>query len=78
MHYKLSEEELNDIAEYIEGYSNADIMALVKEAALMPVRELPTEKLLAIKDMNEIREVGYDDLKKSTKIIPPSVSKHTV
>lgn len=42
-HYKLSEEEVLAVATYLEGYSAADIMALVKEAVMIPVRELSTE-----------------------------------
>lgn len=53
-------------------------MSLVKEAAMMPVREIPTEKLLQLKDMNEIRMVGIKDLKAASKIVAPSVSKHTI
>ena len=42
----MSEEELEIIANAIEGYSAADITCLVKEAAMIPLREIPTEKLM--------------------------------
>lgn len=77
-HYELNEEDLLAFATHIEGYSAADIMSLVKEAAMIPVREVPTEKLLLLKDMSEIRMVGINDLKQASKIISPSVSKHTI
>ena len=56
----------------------ADLVALIKEIAMMPVREIPTEKLLEIKDMNEIRGIEFKDFEASFKIVAPSVSKHTI
>jgi SpoVK/Ycf46/Vps4 family AAA+-type ATPase len=76
--YELTDEELMAYAKDIEGYSASDIMSLVKEAAMIPLREIPTEKLLQLKDMSEIRMVGINDLKQASKIVSPSVSKHTV
>jgi spastin len=42
-HYSISEEELSEIVSVLVGYSASDIMSLVKEAAMIPVREIPTE-----------------------------------
>ena len=36
--YKLSESELNKIAELTEGYSGSDLTNLAKDAALGPIR----------------------------------------
>ena len=44
-------------------------MAFVKEAAMMPIREIPTEELMKMNDMSKLREVNIEDLKKATKII---------
>jgi len=53
----------------------ADMVALIKEMAMMPVREIPTEQLLEIKDMNEIRAVDLRDFNLALKQVAPSVSK---
>ena len=42
-HFSLSEEDLLEFSSEIDTYSAADIMSLVKEAAMIPVREIPTE-----------------------------------
>lgn len=54
---QISEEEMDIITQVTDGYSMADLVNLIKEAAMMPVREIPTEKLLQLKDMEEIRPI---------------------
>ena len=66
------------MAQRTEGYSMADLQALVKEMAMMPVREIPTELLLQIKDMNEIRVVDIRDFESALKLVSPSVSKQSI
>ncbi len=39
------------ILKHTEGYSNADLISLLKEVAMMPVREIPTEELIKLKDL---------------------------
>ena len=56
----------------------ADLVVLVKEIAMMPVREIPTEELLLIKDMSSVRGIKFQDIEQAVKIVVPSVSKHTV
>ena len=56
----------------------ADLVSLIKEVAMMPVREIPTEKLMEIKDMSEIRGIVYKDFEEAFKIVAPSVSKHSI
>ena len=61
-----------------EGYSCSDLQAVVKEAAMNPVRELTTEQLMQIKDTNEIRAINLQDFKAALKSFSPSVSKATL
>ena len=56
----------------------ADMVALIKEMAMMPVREIPTEFLLQIKDMNDIRAVDIRDFHSALKQVVPSVSKQSI
>jgi|LauGreDrversion4_2_1035121.scaffolds.fasta_scaffold484388_2 SpoVK/Ycf46/Vps4 family AAA+-type ATPase len=56
----------------------ADLVVLVKEMAMMPVREIPTDQLLQIKDMNEIRPIELKDFQSAMRSVVPSVSKHTI
>lgn len=56
----------------------ADLVALVKEIAMMPIREISTDDILNIKDMNEIRGSEFKDVEAALKSVVPSVSKHTI
>jgi SpoVK/Ycf46/Vps4 family AAA+-type ATPase len=60
-------DDMQVMAAQSEGYSMADMVALIKEMAMMPVREIPTEQLLEIKDMNDIRAVDLSDFNLSLK-----------
>jgi len=53
----LSSEDLNKVVELTDGYTGADLVALIKEAAMQPLREVPTEQLLLLKDISEIRSL---------------------
>uniref|UniRef100_A0A7S3IIN4 AAA+ ATPase domain-containing protein n=1 Tax=Strombidium inclinatum TaxID=197538 RepID=A0A7S3IIN4_9SPIT len=60
-----------------EGYSCADMQAMIKEAAMYPMRELPPDKILnATKD--QIRRIEVKDFDKAVKSQPPSVSKQSI
>jgi SpoVK/Ycf46/Vps4 family AAA+-type ATPase len=50
----------------------------VKEAAMAPIREMPHESLIAMKDTMEIRPIKVADFEKVLKDNQPSVSKHTI
>ena len=78
MKSNLKSEEIETFSVITEGYSMADLVSLVKEVAMMPVREIPTEKLMEIKDMNEIRGIEMKDIESAMKVVVPSVSKHTI
>lgn len=56
----------------------ADMFALIKEMAMMPVREIPTEQLLQLKDMNDIRAVDLRDFNSAILQVAPSVSKQSI
>lgn len=45
---------------------------------MMPVREIPTEQLLQIKDVNDIRGVAIEDFHKAMRSVVPSVSKKSI
>jgi SpoVK/Ycf46/Vps4 family AAA+-type ATPase len=61
-----------------EGYSCADMQAMIKEAAMFPVREINRDELLKIKDSSAIRKLNVGDFQKAVKSCSASVSKHTI
>ena len=75
MKNSFTQDDMQVMAAQSEGYSMADMVALIKEMAMMPVREIPTEQLLEIKDMNDIRPVDLRDFNLALKQVAPSVSK---
>ncbi|CDW76465.1 atpases of the aaa+ class [Stylonychia lemnae] len=76
--HSLSEEDIEKIVELSQGYSSADLVSVIKEVAMMPIREISTEKLMELKDLTEIRPVHLDDFTTALKIVSPSVSSHTI
>jgi SpoVK/Ycf46/Vps4 family AAA+-type ATPase len=69
---------MKEIMRITEGYSCADMQAVIKEAAMFPVRELAPEDLLKLKDSSAIRKIGLEDFKNAVKNFAPSVSKQTI
>ena len=67
MKNSFTQDDMQVMAAQSEGYSMADMVALIKEMAMMPVREIPTEQLLEIKDMNDIRPVDLRDFNLALK-----------
>ena len=67
----LKDNEIKDIAKRTQGYSNADLQELCREAAYEPVRELSAEEIMKIK---KFRDICYMDLKKATKKIRGTLS----
>jgi SpoVK/Ycf46/Vps4 family AAA+-type ATPase len=57
----VTDDDINIAVQLTEGYTAADIVALVKEVAMIPVREVPTEKLLQLKDISEVRGIMLKD-----------------
>ena len=76
--YELNEDDMSQLMKLTEGYSCADLQFIVKEAAMSPIRELPTETLMQLKDNSELRPLCLDDFKKVLSQNQPSVSKETI
>jgi SpoVK/Ycf46/Vps4 family AAA+-type ATPase len=57
----LNEADFDVLMKLTEGYSCSDLQAVVKEAAMCPVRELTSEQLMQIKDTKEIRAICLND-----------------
>jgi SpoVK/Ycf46/Vps4 family AAA+-type ATPase len=51
---------------------------LIKEAAMLPVRELTSEQLSELKDKNDLRPLSLIDFQNARKAIAPSVSEATI
>ena len=74
----LSEEDMVMLVAETNGYSCADLNFVVKEAAMIPMRELSTEELMNLKDLSKIRPIALSDFRESLKMNQPSVSKSTL
>ena len=72
------EEDMQQIIKITDGYSCADMQAMIREAAMMPVRELSPEELMKIEDKSKIRDLTVDDFSKAASNQPPSVSAKTI
>lgn len=75
-HHSLSDRDFILIANMTEGYSNSDLTALAKEAAMEPIRDLG-ENLMNIGDQ-EIRGVNIADFERAMRTIKKSVGKETL
>jgi spastin len=71
--WELSRQDLKSMAAKIEFYSGADIHALCREAALMPLRELGTR--IAQVDARSVRAVSRADLDVARATVKPSASR---
>jgi len=76
--HDLDEEAKKEVVRISEGFSCADMQMMIKEAAMHPIRELPPDQILKIKDTSSIRKLSVDDFKKAVSSQPPSVSKHSI
>jgi len=59
--HDLSEEDIERVVQLSEGYSSADLITVIREVAMLPIREIATENLMNLKDLNEIRPVNIED-----------------
>jgi SpoVK/Ycf46/Vps4 family AAA+-type ATPase len=75
--YSIRDSILDQIVAMTEGYSSADLTAVVKDVAMAPLRDVPSEKILTMKD-SELRPVKASDFKKTLKEFQPSVSKKSL
>lgn len=67
-----------EIVKMTDGYSCADMQAMIREAAMMPVRELTSEQLMELKDKSAIRGLTVADFATAIKNQPQSVSAKTI
>ena len=68
----LSDDDIKEVAQKTNDYSNSDLMELCREAAYQPVRELTTEQILKIK---KFRPLVKQDLLNAVKKIRGTLSK---
>jgi len=69
----LSSTELDKVAKMTDGYSCSDLTNLAKDAAMAPLREIPTAQLVTIKP-EDMRQIGLKDFVKSTDRVRKSLS----
>ncbi|KAL6744070.1 hypothetical protein Aduo_017044 [Ancylostoma duodenale] len=67
----LSDYDIRWIASRTQGYSNSDLVALCKEAAMVPVRDIDRKKL-ATTDESKLRDLRCSDFDKALDVIKPS------
>jgi len=65
------------LSQQTEGYSSADLSAVVKEAAMLPLREVDPQSILSL-EKERLRSVTKSDFVKAIRSMPPSVSRATV
>ncbi|CAO4380412.1 unnamed protein product [Caenorhabditis nigoni] len=69
----LSSSDIRYIASNTSGFSNSDLVALCKEAAMVPVREIHRSKL-SVTDGDKIRKIRASDFDTALRTIRPSTS----
>ena len=74
----ISEENMMTLLEITEGYSCADLNQVVKEAAMIPLREIPPDQLMNLENREAIRPINLDDFRASLRQNAPSVSRETI
>eukprot|EP00475_Leptophrys_vorax_P030350 TRINITY_DN45391_c0_g1_i1.p1 TRINITY_DN45391_c0_g1~~TRINITY_DN45391_c0_g1_i1.p1 ORF type:complete len:156 (-),score=9.72 TRINITY_DN45391_c0_g1_i1:52-519(-) len=71
----LSESDVESIAEESQGYSGSDMRHLIREAAMMPVREAVSLGLIEKMGKDDLRPVCLQDFRSALKQVKPSVAK---
>ena len=62
---ELSEEDYVTLIEITDGYSCADLSQVVKEAAMIPLREIPPDQLMNMEGTSGLRPINLEDFRKS-------------
>uniref|UniRef100_A0A1I7T586 microtubule-severing ATPase n=1 Tax=Caenorhabditis tropicalis TaxID=1561998 RepID=A0A1I7T586_9PELO len=70
----LNSSDIRYIASNTSGFSNSDLVALCKEAAMVPVREIDRSKL-SMTDGNKLRRIRASDFDSALRTIRPSTSE---
>jgi SpoVK/Ycf46/Vps4 family AAA+-type ATPase len=73
--YDISEEALNNIVLRTKGYSGSDMMSILREAAMMPIRNI--EDIHNVQ-LDNLRGVNSQDFFEALEIVKPSVSEKTI
>ncbi|CAI2354513.1 unnamed protein product [Caenorhabditis sp. 36 PRJEB53466] len=70
----LTDRDIRYIASNTKGFSNSDLVALCKEAAMVPIREIDKTKL-SMTDGNKLRRIRSSDFDLALRTIRPSTSE---
>ena len=70
----VSEEQKEEVIRMTEGYSCADISTLLRESAMIPLRELN----FSLNTKPVVRALSFSDIQKAAKLIRPSVSPDSI
>lgn len=70
----LNSSDIRYIASNTSGFSNSDLVALCKEAAMVPVREIDRSKL-SMTDGDKLRRIRASDFDTALRTIRPSTSE---
>ncbi|XGW05736.1 hypothetical protein V3C99_016247 [Haemonchus contortus] len=73
----LTDSDIRWIASQTHGYSNSDLVALCKEAAMVPVRSIDRKKL-ATCDETKLRNLRCSDFDQALTVIRPSSNVRTL
>ncbi len=73
--YSISEAEFNQAAKQLEGYSASDVVSLVKEAVMLPLRE--QQNILQM-SLQEIPPVKLSHLIKAKKSVFPCATSEEI
>eukprot|EP00887_Chlorella_sp_A99_P003565 scaffold7.g3565.t1 len=71
--FKLDDRRFDQLVHATPGYSGSDLAALCKEAAMGPIRELPSGKVATVAE-SALRPLGVQDFAAALRAIRPSVS----
>ncbi len=63
---------LRDLANRTEGYTGADLAALVREAAMLALRETIRS------NTGQVKPVGIEHFEEALRVVPPSLSKQDI
>lgn len=75
---KISDSDMSKIMELSKGYSSSDLAAVVKDAAMQPLRDLPPGKTILTINKEDLRPILLKDFEKAFSQSNPSVSKKTL
>lgn len=75
--HQLSAEDTQRLALETAGYSCSDLAALVREAAMAPVRGLPAEAM-ATATPDSVRPITLDDFRQAIRKVRPSLSPESL